>query len=135
MNAKVHCQAGVTLVELLVAITIFAVGLLAIAAMQITSVRANFNSNIRSTSIAAGQGALEDLTARADTDPIFNDPDEYTGTVSVDVIDGNETTTYDANYTVTPDTPIPNMYQIVVKVVSVWDSQERYTLTSYKREE
>jgi len=135
MKNKAYCQQGVSLVELLIAITIFAIGLLAIAGMQITSIKANFNSNIRSTAIAAGQGALEDLTARPQADAIFNSPGPNIGTIQIAVNDGNVTSTYNANYTVTLNSLINNMAKIDVQIVSDWDNRTRYSLTSFKRVE
>jgi type IV pilus assembly protein PilV len=135
MENKAHCQQGVTLVELLIALTVFAVGLLAIAGMQVTSIRANLNSNIRSTAIAAGQGALEDLTVRPESDAIFNQPGPNTGTIAISVADGDASVTYNANYTVTHDTPINKMAKIDIQIVSAWDNRARYSLTSYKRTE
>lgn len=137
MNSKAYCQKGVTLVELLIALTVFAIGLLAIAGMQVTSIRANFSSNIRSTAIAAGQGVLEDLTAKPKTDAIFNSPGPNIGTIPVSVGGG----IYNANYTVTLDPldplgpPISDMARIDVRVVTAWDNQTRYILTSYTRTE
>jgi type IV pilus assembly protein PilV len=138
MKSPILSQKGFTLVELLVALTIFAVGMLAVAGMQITSIRANLKSNIRSTAIAAGQGVLEELTARADSDPIFALPGPNTGTVVVAVDDGDTTISYNINYTVTHDTvtqdliPINNLARIDAQVVSSWDGLLRYNLTSFK---
>lgn len=133
MNKVSSCQLGFTLVELLIALTIFSVGLLAIAGMQVTSIKANFNSNIRSTAIAAGQGTLEDLSALPNSNPIFNLPGPNSGTFEVRVKDGTADRIYNANYIVTHDTPINDMVSIQVTVVSAWDVKTRYTLTDYKR--
>lgn len=132
MKSPILSQKGFTLVELLVALTIFAVGMLAVAGMQITSIRANLKSNIRSTAIAAGQGVLEELTARADSDPIFALPGPNTGTVVVAVDDGDTTISYNINYTVTHDIPINNIARIDAQVVSSWDGLTRYNLASFK---
>lgn len=133
MFSGIDNQQGMTLVEVLIALTILAVGLLAIASMQITAIRANFSSNVRSTAVAAGQGVVEDLVARAENDPVFAAPGPNTGTIAVPVNDGSGTVTYNANYTIILNNPIPDLARIDVQVVSAWDNVVHYTLSEFKR--
>ena len=56
MNKK-----GFTLIEVLVGLVILAIGLLAIAGLQVTSVRGNFFSNYLTQASYAGQDRLEFL--------------------------------------------------------------------------
>ena len=60
MNKK-----GFTLIEVLVGLVILAIGLLAIASMQVTSVRGNFFSNYLTQASYAGQERLEFLDSLA----------------------------------------------------------------------
>ena len=57
-------QKGFTLVELLVALTIFAIGLLAIAGMQLTGMRESNKSFTRDVSGTLAQGIMEDILSR-----------------------------------------------------------------------
>jgi len=64
-------EQGFTLAELLVALTIFAVGLLAIASMQVTAIRANSQANRLSTEALLAHGIKEEILARAANTKIF----------------------------------------------------------------
>lgn len=55
--------AGFTLIEVLVAITIFAIGLLAIAGMQVTGIRGNATSHAVMAKVAMADGVLEEFLA------------------------------------------------------------------------
>lgn len=56
-------QQGFTLLELLIAISIFAVGLLSIASMQITAIRTNSSANTLTAGSALAAGILEEILA------------------------------------------------------------------------
>ena len=55
-------QKGFSLIELLITLVIMAVGLLAMAEMQIISIRGNSFNNSLATATAHGQNKLEELT-------------------------------------------------------------------------
>lgn len=56
-----HRPSGFSLLELLVAIVVFSVGLLAVAGLQTVSKRANFESLQRTTASQIANGLLEDI--------------------------------------------------------------------------
>lgn len=58
-----HNQKGFTLLELLIAISIFAIGLLSIAGMQITAIRTNSSANTLTAGSALAAGVLEEILA------------------------------------------------------------------------
>jgi len=57
-------KSGFTLIEVLIGLVLLAIGLLAIAGMQITSVRGNFFSKNLSQAAVVGQDRLEELRNR-----------------------------------------------------------------------
>lgn len=64
-------QQGFTLLELLIAISIFAVGLLSIAGMQITAIRTNSSANTLTAGSALAAGILEEILAWPATEPVL----------------------------------------------------------------
>lgn len=74
MNIAKNPQSGFSLVELLIAVVILAVGMLGLAELQITAMRANSKSEgiLASTSLA--QEMIERVTAKDSSDPMFNSP-------------------------------------------------------------
>ena len=61
MNTRVSLQCGFSLIELLVALIIFSIGLLAVAGLQTVSKRANYESLQRTSAAQLANGVLEDM--------------------------------------------------------------------------
>lgn len=61
MRFCIRNQNGFSLIELLVAVVIFSVGLLAIAGLQVVSKRANFEGMQRASATQIANGLLEDM--------------------------------------------------------------------------
>jgi type IV pilus assembly protein PilV len=59
----VNPESGFTLIEVLVALTIFAIGLLAIAGMQVTAIQGNSKAHSVTTKTAIANGVLEQIMA------------------------------------------------------------------------
>jgi type IV pilus assembly protein PilV len=62
---------GFSLVELLVALTVFSVGLMALAGMQFTSIQGNSTANQLTAMTALADGLVEELLVKAQDDPVF----------------------------------------------------------------
>jgi len=100
-------QGGFTLIEVLIALTIFAVGLLAIAALQTSAIRMNSTAGRMTDLTALGMDTLEQLMGMSYTDlqlTAGNHPD-------VSASDG-----YTVSYTVADDSPVPGTKQIMLTV-------------------
>lgn len=64
MKKRLSESGGFTLVEILVAMTIFAVGVLALTKLQIASMQGNTKANLVTSGTAASQSMMEELLSR-----------------------------------------------------------------------
>lgn len=112
---KLKKENGFTLIEVLVAITIFAVGLLAVAAMQNSAILMNSSAGKLTNLSTLGMDQIEKLSALPYTDPwletagnpLGNDSAGNTHQVSGD---------YTISWTVIDDDPVSNTKNITVTV-------------------
>ena len=74
---------GFTLLEILIAVSIFALGILAVASMQLTSIRGNAFGNEMTTATFLAQAQLERMKSVADVSTLATGGD-------ANPIDGNE---------------------------------------------
>ena len=114
-------QAGFTLIEVLVAMTIFAIGLLAIAGMQVTGIQTNSQASEITARAALAEGILEWILSEGGPvdfnaiDPgVWENWDFEGGTEHW--VDGAGR--FSATYRITPDDPIPNVFSVEVTVES-----------------
>jgi type IV pilus assembly protein PilV len=112
MKESPQSNKGFTLVEVLVAITILAVGLLALAGMQITAIQGGMTSQRVTAAVALADGIVENIQARDAGDAMFdsvvNPAAEWPEALAIDG--------YTARYTVAVDTPVAGVAQLMVTV-------------------
>jgi type IV pilus assembly protein PilV len=72
MRQRKRTQAGFSLVELLVAVVILAVGLLGLAELQVTAMKTNAQSESILAAGSLAQRAIEEVVAMDGSDPLFN---------------------------------------------------------------
>jgi len=150
-------QRGFSLLELLVAVSILAVGLLAAVNMQGVALNSNAISNRLSTSAMLAQQVMEDIYSWPRNDVRLKtaiagqaydlNPDPAAPELTITI---NGSGTYSATYTITPNTPVAEVTRIDVTVtretntagqldlapnirVSSRGESMRTTITSYKR--
>jgi len=127
-------QAGFSLIEVLVAITIFTVGLLAIANLQISSIMQSSGSNTRTVATSIANGVMEEIMSRGELDPSFRttaggDWLFAEGTSTDLALDGAGQ--YTATWNITTNSPVPNLARISVTVNG--PRTRTITMTSFKR--
>jgi len=111
---------GFTLIEVLIAISIFAVGLLAVATMQLSAIRVNSTAGQITTRVTWAQDKLEELMALPYSDPSLEAAGNFPGNDST----GNThqlsptpaTDGYTISWAVTDNNPVPNTKLIAVSV-------------------
>jgi len=129
-------ERGFTLVEVLVALTIFAVGLLGVVGMQITGMRGNTSAHLATATSTVAQSVLEEILAKPGDDPIFAagtfawdfDPVQS----GVNSYQNPGMGTYDATYTVALNDPVAKVARVVVNVTG---QNRQASLTGFKRME
>ena len=111
-------QTGFSLIELLVAIVILAIGLLGLAELQVTAIRANSQSETMLAAATIAQGVIEEIAAMSSDDAIFNaNVNGATWPNSPITVEGGGT--YDITYDVqTTYQGVTNLCLITVRVVS-----------------
>lgn len=103
---------GFTLVEVLVAITIFAIGLLALAGMQLTAINGGATSQRVTAAVGLADGIVQNLMARDAGDSIFDTAvSPATAWPETLAVEG-----FSATYAVAVDTPVNGIAQITVTV-------------------
>jgi type IV pilus assembly protein PilV len=76
MDTHRRVQSGFTFIELLVAIVVLSLGLLAVAGMQVTAIRGNASANVISTKTAVAESILEQILSWSIQDPRLDERDE-----------------------------------------------------------
>jgi type IV pilus assembly protein PilV len=79
MNKRSSQQYGFSLLELLVALVVFSLGLLAVAGLQTVSKQANYEGLQRTTASQIAQGLLADMRTNSDAIDIYRTAGEIGG--------------------------------------------------------
>jgi type IV pilus assembly protein PilV len=141
MPASKKSQSGFSLIELLVAITILAVGLLGMAQLQVTAIKANSQSATIMAATAIAQKAIEEIAATDPADAMFDvtGGTPRTGTFASVTVDGGGTYSVDWSV-VNPFESVTNLCKITIvvesdnAVVNVLGNQKRtVTVHTLKR--
>ena len=104
---KLKKEDGYTLIEVLIALTIFAVGLLGVAAMQTSAIRMNSTAGKLTNLSTWGTDKIEELSALPYSDPLLDSAGNPHKEVTGD---------YTISWTVIDDNPVTNTKNITVTV-------------------
>lgn len=153
MDSKVKSQGGFSLVEMMIAIVILAVGLLGLAELQVTAMKANSHSNVSVAAASLAQRVIESVVAMDPASTLLNEGVlDQTWPWSPVTLAGSGTfnVTYSVRRSIDPDSADPdgpgymgvqNLCRIDVTVRSasafVWgfgeSKQHAVTMTTLKR--
>ena len=143
IDMKKSNQKGFSLIEILIAITVFAIGILAVGKMQIAAIKGNSFANDLTKATTLAQDRMEKLIGLSYIDPLNDDTDPPNGTAGLDA-DANATADHnDSNnpvdgrynifWNIATDHPINNTKEI--RVIVRWTdrgTQKRVSITSMK---
>ena len=128
MSRIKNSQSGFTIVEVMVALVVLAVGLMSAAAMQTRAVDESNNAARMSERVTGAELVLEDFMGRTvvptdpDLDPVFAEPDEEWH----DMTGSPPSQTYAVQYKILEATPLDSLMTIQVAATPAgMDTTER----------
>ena len=104
----IHDKRGFTLIETLIAMAIFSIGILAVGSMQISAINNNASARMRTEATILASETVEDLMSLED----YNDPLLGTDTQSA----SSPNNIYCIQWSAAVDTPIPSTKTITLSV-------------------
>ena len=113
---KLKKENGFTLIEVLVAITIFAVGLLAVAAMQNSAILMNSTAGKLTNLSTWGMDKIEELSALSYADPWLETAGNPPGNDSAGNTHQEISGDYTVSWTVIDDNPATSIKNITITV-------------------
>lgn len=99
---------GFTLLEILIAMAVFAIGILAVGSMQISAIENNASARMRSEATVLAADKLEDLMSLKNYDDPLLDTDTHS--------DSSPNNIYCIEWTANVDSPIPSTKTITLSV-------------------
>lgn len=115
-------QKGFTLTELLVAMTIFAIGILSVATMQVTALQGNASANTVSVAGSLGASVLEEIISWDISDPRLaadsaNNVWDFAPATAATSINVPGAGIYNASYDIDVDfNGVPNVVRVEVRI-------------------
>jgi type IV pilus modification protein PilV len=143
MKRHIANQNGFTLLEILIAMFLLAIGIFSVLSMQVTAIKSNSVASTLSSANALAQETMEDImswdisdpnvnTTTADTVYDLNGPNEAGTNISIPGAG-----TFSSTYSTTTNFPVAGTTQIVVKIYKVINGVSEktplITLTACKR--
>jgi type IV pilus assembly protein PilV len=118
MRRSKTSQAGFSMIEMLIAVVILAIGLLGLAELQVTAIKANSHSESIVAAGAIAQREIERIVAMSESDPFFTADTGFTEVVGspITVSGAGDFRVYrsvDANHQ-----GVPNVSMVTVRVQS-----------------
>lgn len=118
-KGRIIAEGGFTLLEVIVAVSILTFGLLAVASMQLTAIRGNYNAYNITEGTTVAQDRLEELMGKTYGDSDLSDPG--TGTDGGDGVatthqDPSPPPGYTISWDVESDNPVANSKLITITV-------------------
>jgi len=131
IDMKKSNEKGFSLIEILIAITVFAIGILAVGGMQIAAIKGNSFANDLTKATTLAQDRMEELIGLSYTDPLLggNNPTATDHNDLNNPIDDR----YNISWNIAPDHYIKNTKTI--RVIVTWthkEVQKSMSLTSMK---
>ncbi len=142
MKQHLTNQCGFSLIELLIAMSLLAIGIFAVISMQVTAIQSNSIANKLSTATALAQETMDDMMAWSISDPNLNTSTanavyDLNGPAAGTNISIPGAGIFSAKYTTTVNTPTAGVTQIQVNIFrvinGVSEANPYVSLTSYKR--
>ena len=112
-------ERGLTLLEVMIALVIMAIGLLALSGMQITTIQKNASSFKSTIAVSLAEQYLQQLENLSFSDPLLTGSatsytaNAYAGTYT----DPNTNIVYNRTYLVTDNSPIANVKLVTYSVI------------------